>query len=787
MILCNLVSCKGEPVLDIPREEVIARLKNGNIAFIMETDITNVQEIAKVNPSASFYGGLLVRSRERAASLKTDDELEAAEPIHRSLPLFQAALGSPAIRIREEAARALLIPVLEGEISAARLLTHIKNTVPASKSKPKEMGESIGLSQDNPVVSLQAASLYTLGRFNEAVNLLGTQQNPSSWDKAIAMLSMMGLQHREPHHEKYTPEQNILRGNLLGFFLRGTPDNAHTWSFRKILQQAPDFFTEAETAAVLGRFAVSETAYAEALRYFRLMLEQDPSLFFQYPELTGDLGRGFQYTGAQEEGIQLFLKWDKQLQSGGEIHLDDGVTRGNPYIDVPAIRYRLLYFTGRIERQRGNYLQAAAYFKAALPFAPDALQEDACMWYILNTTWLNKRQDLLPVVYAYMSRWHDPPYFADMLDLLCRYLTANRQWKSMLELFSQIRFRSLGATAAKYAYILGRAVSEGYIPATEAAVGLNVVGMEAVAREKDLKTVMAQTFFRIAFEEGGASFYYRALSATRLGDKVLPLPAEMTQTQDNEEPLNPQDFPHKDEMELLLGFFEFGATAYILPYLSNVREDLAVWELRVLAKTLADRGEWIESIRLVNAYMERDDYEITYADMYLYYPKAFMDIIEKNAQEAGIPPEILYGLIRTESAFDSNIRSHVGAIGLSQLMPDTAREEAWRIKKRGGPDYLDNLDLRDPAVNVHIGASYLSYLLNIMKSPMQALLSYNGGYNRVRRWRAAEPNLPEDLFLETIELIETREYGKRVLAAAAAYGYLYFDMTMEAVVGDIFR
>jgi soluble lytic murein transglycosylase len=151
--------------------------------------------------------------------------------------------------------------------------------------------------------------------------------------------------------------------------------------------------------------------------------------------------------------------------------------------------------------------------------------------------------------------------------------------------------------------------------------------------------------------------------------------------------------------------------------------------------------------------------------------------------------EILYGLIRTESAFIPDIRSTAGAIGLAQLMPDTAVEMAGRISRQGGPDYLidGNVDLRNPDTNVHLGAVYLAYLVDRMESPMQSLLAYNGGMGRVRRWRSAEPNLPDDLFLETIELTETREYGRRVLAAAAAYGYLYYGMTMEAVIADIYR
>ena len=97
------------------------------------------------------------------------------------------------------------------------------------------------------------------------------------------------------------------------------------------------------------------------------------------------------------------------------------------------------------------------------------------------------------------------------------------------------------------------------------------------------------------------------------------------------------------------------------------------------------------------------------------------------------------------------------------------------------------IPLEEPGVNIRLGAVYLRYLMDRTESPLVALLAYNGGIGRVRRWRTAEARLPVDLFLETIEYPETREYGRKVLAAAAAYGYLYYAMTMEEVIADIYR
>jgi soluble lytic murein transglycosylase len=190
--------------------------------------------------------------------------------------------------------------------------------------------------------------------------------------------------------------------------------------------------------------------------------------------------------------------------------------------------------------------------------------------------------------------------------------------------------------------------------------------------------------------------------------------------------------------------------------------------------------------------MSREEYEISREDLELFYPRQFLELIEKNARDTGLGPELLFGLIRTESSFMPQVISRSGAIGLTQLMEPTAMDMAGRIARRDGPDYRVNgtIDLRNPEINVHIGAFYLNYLIDQMGSPMMALLAYNGGMGRLRRWRAADRqngNLPEDVFLESIEYAETREYGRRVLGAAAVYGFLYYNMSMEAVVADIYR
>jgi soluble lytic murein transglycosylase len=291
----------------------------------------------------------------------------------------------------------------------------------------------------------------------------------------------------------------------------------------------------------------------------------------------------------------------------------------------------------------------------------------------------------------------------------------------------------------------------------------------------------AADFFRIAFEEKRAPLYYRVMSASKLGAPLIPLL-----------PL-PQTGPNSGagpEMEFLLGFFEFGASDLAYPYIVKMEQNLAVRNLRTLAEALTASGRRNEALNLISRYMGREDYEIQYEDMILYYPRHFNELIESSAGEAGFGAEILFALVRTESYFMPDAVSRSGAEGLTQLMAPTALDMAGRMARRGWPDYRtpEGIDLRDPETNVRIGAYYFAYLIEQMKSPMMAILAYNGGMGRLRRWWAADRDkLPEDLFLETIVFDETREYGRRVLAAAVLYGYLYYGMSREEVIADVYK
>ena len=153
----------------------------------------------------------------------------------------------------------------------------------------------------------------------------------------------------------------------------------------------------------------------------------------------------------------------------------------------------------------------------------------------------------------------------------------------------------------------------------------------------------------------------------------------------------------------------------------------------------------------------------------LAYPLAFRDLISKSTAAAKVPPDLLQALMREESALDPRAFSTVGAIGLTQVMPATARGVAKKLKLKG----YTTQQLYDPAVNIRIGGSYLGDLVAHFNHPALAYAAYNAGPGNVGSWLKARGNEPMDAFVEEIPLDETRGYVKRCLRSYAAYLYLY--------------
>ena len=154
-------------------------------------------------------------------------------------------------------------------------------------------------------------------------------------------------------------------------------------------------------------------------------------------------------------------------------------------------------------------------------------------------------------------------------------------------------------------------------------------------------------------------------------------------------------------------------------------------------------------------------------DMQQRFPMPFRQQVLARAQEIGLDAAYVYGLIRQESRFITDARSSVGAAGLMQVMPATAR---WTAKKIG-LDYNRAL-IADRDINLKLGTSYLKLVLDdFAGSQPLAAAAYNAGPGRSRRWREG-PELEAAAWAENIPFSETRDYVKKVLSNASYYAAL---------------
>ncbi|MDP9191715.1 MAG: lytic transglycosylase domain-containing protein [Acidobacteriota bacterium] len=149
----------------------------------------------------------------------------------------------------------------------------------------------------------------------------------------------------------------------------------------------------------------------------------------------------------------------------------------------------------------------------------------------------------------------------------------------------------------------------------------------------------------------------------------------------------------------------------------------------------------------------------------MYYPVKYADEIEEYAKERGLDPQLVRALILQESYYNPKAKSRVGATGLMQLMPPTAKEHAARLRIPFAVSRLEN-----PEVNIRLGTYHLRMLVNLFDgNTYLATAAYNAGQGNVMKWRRAAPKRPTDELLESIPFPETRNYVKRVTMLKSAY------------------
>ena len=176
---------------------------------------------------------------------------------------------------------------------------------------------------------------------------------------------------------------------------------------------------------------------------------------------------------------------------------------------------------------------------------------------------------------------------------------------------------------------------------------------------------------------------------------------------------------------------------------------------QVQAALLAHQWGWhSRAISTVAAAGHFDDLDIR-------YPMPWQETFDRSAASAGISDSLAYGVARSESLFMRDIRSSAGAIGIMQLMPDTARRAARELSI----PWSGRSTLTDITANIRLGTHYLGQMLDRFDdNPVLATAAYNAGPHRVQSWLPDSGTIDSRIWIENIPYNETRGYVRRVLS-----------------------
>ena len=276
--------------------------------------------------------------------------------------------------------------------------------------------------------------------------------------------------------------------------------------------------------------------------------------------------------------------------------------------------------------------------------------------------------------------------------------------------------------------------------------------------------------------------FYEQLALEELGQKItVPArPAPLTADEKEAVRLNPA--LNRGAYAIMIGLRPEGvrewnyATNLHQRGTPNERSGMSDRELLAAAQFACDRQIWD---RCINT-SERTRGEIDFEQR---FPTPFRDAVVMRSQAISLDPAYVYGLIRQESRFIMAARSGVGASGLMQVMPATAK---WTANKIGMTNFTaDQINDRD--TNITIGTAYLKLALDDLGGSMpMAAAAYNAGPGRPRTWRNG-PVLDAAIWAENVPFSETRDYVKKVMSNTTNYAALLTGQpqSLKARLGQV--
>ncbi len=545
-------------------------------------------------------------------------------------------------------------------------------------------------------------------------------------------------------------------------------DEVYTWFMsRSITQEMYQFYRD-----VYSTFAV-ESPENFAIQYRIILYRRD---YLSGYSLAKQL---FEYFENGDIGPSGFLASDlgKSFLYGSEKIVNDAVElrkkADTDYIKGTQMEFYFWFYAGRLyDGANLYYKQAITCYENAIAATDDGSKKDNALWYLLKTKLKLSLDGTLAEIGKYAREWNDPAYFDDFFDTLIPSLIVNSKWDAFEQLLNDIDGYASKEIVAQIAYLYARLIEESFIVLDE-------------SRQSQKEAVLSRLYTKAL--DSGTSTYYRVMAAYRMGLKDRELEQLLGLNTQIGEPVaaTPLD-------NLLSGYAYFGFPEKIYQafFIDEVSTETGIYIADFLAKYGAAQknDEYIvQALRIASRSANKSNGTLSKDQLKTLYPKNFEDLVDTYSKKYDINSSVLYALIRSESFFDKEIVSSAGAVGLTQLMSPTAGEIAQKLK-------VKEYELTDPETNIRFGTYYLSELIRRSNgSLLRAFFSYNAGFRKVTTWLNSSmlefrksDNMEMDLFLETIPVSETREYGRKLIGATVMYEYLYensdFAQTVESLL-----
>ena len=273
--------------------------------------------------------------------------------------------------------------------------------------------------------------------------------------------------------------------------------------------------------------------------------------------------------------------------------------------------------------------------------------------------------------------------------------------------------------------------------------------------------------------------FYEQLALEELGQRITAAPRPPALTPEEKEAARLNPGLNRGLYAILIGLRGEGTREWNYSTNLHVRGGMSDRELLAAADFACQREVWDRCINTSERTRSVIDSEQR-------FPMPFRDVVFKRAAQIGLDPAYVYGLIRQESRFIMDARSSVGASGLMQVMPPTAR---WTAKKIGLVNFRPE-QINDRDTNIAIGTGYLKLVLDDFAGSMPlAAAAYNAGPGRPRSWRGqtGDPVLEAAIWAENVPFSETRDYVKKVLSNTTNYAALISGQpqSLKARLGSI--